>query len=191
MSQGFLVLFTGSFQHLCQMLSDVFNTNCYKPFLTYWSWLWFIPFTWSGNTAHDKCDRLTLGILTPPRHLIPPLIYSKVRVRPFSVLYFLQDLCDWWLFVVYAISVQHVLLTRRNSCQLIGRSSHTNFDYASMVEWSRHQSYHETSHLQPAPVRILLVPMLLCKKGFQFTCGRSMVSPHIHYIMYLGFLVHQ
>jgi hypothetical protein len=32
------------------------------------------------------------GMLTPPWHLIPPLIYSEVRVRPFSDLYFLQDL---------------------------------------------------------------------------------------------------
>jgi hypothetical protein len=29
------------------------------------------------------------GMLTPPWHLIPPLIYSEVRVRPFSDLYFL------------------------------------------------------------------------------------------------------
>jgi hypothetical protein len=38
---------------------------------------------------------LTAGVagqqemLTPPWHLIPPLIYSEVRVRPFSDLYFL------------------------------------------------------------------------------------------------------
>jgi hypothetical protein len=29
------------------------------------------------------------GMLTPPWHLILPLIYSEVRVRPFSDLYFL------------------------------------------------------------------------------------------------------
>jgi hypothetical protein len=29
------------------------------------------------------------GMLTPPWHLIPPLINSEVRVRPFSDLYFL------------------------------------------------------------------------------------------------------
>jgi hypothetical protein len=28
------------------------------------------------------------GMLTPPWYLIPPLIYSEVRVRPFSDLYF-------------------------------------------------------------------------------------------------------
>jgi hypothetical protein len=34
------------------------------------------------------CDRSTVD-LTPPKHLIPPLIYSEVCVRPFSDLYFL------------------------------------------------------------------------------------------------------
>jgi hypothetical protein len=34
------------------------------------------------------------GMLTPPWHLIPSLIYSEVRVRPFSDLYFLLDLRD-------------------------------------------------------------------------------------------------
>jgi hypothetical protein len=29
------------------------------------------------------------GMLTPPRHLIPPLIYSEIHVHPFSDLYFL------------------------------------------------------------------------------------------------------
>ena len=29
------------------------------------------------------------GMLTPPWHLMPPLIYSDIRVRPFSDLYFL------------------------------------------------------------------------------------------------------
>jgi hypothetical protein len=44
------------------------------------------------------------GMLTPPRYLIPPLIYSEVRVFPFSDLYFLQDLWDWLMFVIYTIS---------------------------------------------------------------------------------------
>jgi hypothetical protein len=33
------------------------------------------------------------GMFTPAKHLIPPLIY------PFSNLYFLQGLWDWWLFL--------------------------------------------------------------------------------------------
>jgi hypothetical protein len=44
-------------------------------------------------------------MLTPPWHLIPPLIYSEVRVRPFSDLYFLQDLWDWLLIVIFVISL--------------------------------------------------------------------------------------
>jgi hypothetical protein len=28
------------------------------------------------------------GMLAPPRHLVPPLIYSEVHVRPLSDLYF-------------------------------------------------------------------------------------------------------
>ena len=34
------------------------------------------------------------GMLTPSWHLIPPLIYTDFRVRPFSDLYFLWDLWD-------------------------------------------------------------------------------------------------
>jgi hypothetical protein len=30
-----------------------------KSFLTHWSWLWVVPFTWSGNRAHAGCDRST------------------------------------------------------------------------------------------------------------------------------------
>jgi hypothetical protein len=59
---------------------------------------------------------------------------------------------------------------------------------ASLAEctWLRPVSYlyHEASHLQPASVRDLLVPMWLCEKVCQFTCERSVVSPHIHCIMY-------
>jgi hypothetical protein len=44
-------------------------------------------------------------------------------------------------------------------------------------------SYHETSHLQPASVWILLGPMWLCEKVCQFTCGRSVVSSQIRYIV--------
>jgi hypothetical protein len=48
-------------------------------------------------------------------------------------------------------------------------------------------SYHEASHFQPASVRFMLLPMWQCEKVCQFTCGRSVVSPHIHWLMYLGF----
>jgi hypothetical protein len=29
------------------------------PFLTHWSWLRFVPFTWTGMRAHGGCDRST------------------------------------------------------------------------------------------------------------------------------------
>jgi hypothetical protein len=44
------------------------------------------------------------GMLTRPWHLIPPLIYSDVRVRPFSDFYFLYDFWNWLLFVIFVIS---------------------------------------------------------------------------------------
>jgi hypothetical protein len=34
------------------------------------------------------------GMHTPPWHLITPLIYSEVRARPLSDLFFLYDICD-------------------------------------------------------------------------------------------------
>jgi hypothetical protein len=37
------------------------------------------------------------GMLTPPWHLIPPLIYSEVRVRPFSDLCFPYKYCSLFL----------------------------------------------------------------------------------------------
>jgi hypothetical protein len=49
-------------------------------------------------------------------------------------------------------------------------------------------SYHKAFHLQPASVRILLVPMWLREKVCQFTCRRSVVSSQTHCIMYLGSL---
>jgi hypothetical protein len=48
-------------------------------------------------------------MLTPPWHLIPPLIYSEVRVRPFSDLYFLLDLRDWLLIVTFVISFNRII----------------------------------------------------------------------------------
>jgi hypothetical protein len=44
------------------------------------------------------------GMLTPPWHLTSPLIYSEVRVRPFSDLYVLWNLWDWLQFVIFFTS---------------------------------------------------------------------------------------
>jgi hypothetical protein len=55
---------------------------------------------WNGLTAGTTGQQ---GMLTPPWHLIPPLIYSEVRVRPFSDWYFLLDLRDLLLIVIFVI----------------------------------------------------------------------------------------
>jgi hypothetical protein len=61
---------------LCQMLSVILIL---KPFLTYWSWLRFASFSWPENRAQGGCDRST-GVLTPPRYLIQPVVYSESHV---------------------------------------------------------------------------------------------------------------
>jgi hypothetical protein len=69
------------------MLSDMFHNNPYSVLdtdLDYGSYR--LPNLEKGLTA-DVINRQ--GMLTPPWHLIPPLIYSEVRVRPFTDLFFL------------------------------------------------------------------------------------------------------
>jgi hypothetical protein len=43
------------------------------------SWLRFIPFIWSGNMNGWQ------GMLTSPRHLIPPMVYPEVCVWPIGL----------------------------------------------------------------------------------------------------------
>ena len=50
------------------------------------------------------------GMLTPPWHLIPPLVYTEVRVRLFSDLYFLWDLWDRLLFVIFVILLVYMIM---------------------------------------------------------------------------------
>jgi hypothetical protein len=67
---------------------------------------WYVSYQSLSRSWHTDLDyssyhlfnveiRLTAGVTgqqgtpTPPWHLIPPLIYSEVRVHPFSDLYFL------------------------------------------------------------------------------------------------------
>jgi hypothetical protein len=74
---------------LGHMLSDMFHTmlslSCY----------WYTDLDYGSYRLSNVEIGLTAvvtgqqGIFTPPWHLIPPLIYSEVRVRPFSDLYFL------------------------------------------------------------------------------------------------------
>jgi hypothetical protein len=55
--------------------------------------------------AHGGCGHRQ-WMLTPPRHLTPPLINSEARVCLFSNLHFVHDLhvLDLLLFIIYAIS---------------------------------------------------------------------------------------
>jgi hypothetical protein len=106
LSTNFMVVTTILFAHT----TFVWATCCLicfipivKPFLTHWSWLQVVPIIERGNRAHGGCDQST-GDAYSPWYLIPPLIYSEVRVRPFSDLYFLLDLGDWLLIVIFVIS---------------------------------------------------------------------------------------
>jgi hypothetical protein len=75
---------------LGHMLSDMFHTNQSAVLDTLiFTVVRSVYLTWKNeNRAHGECDRSN-GMLTPPWHLIPPLIYSEVCVRPFSNLYLL------------------------------------------------------------------------------------------------------
>jgi hypothetical protein len=78
------------------------------------SHFWYTDLDYGLYCLPDLEIRLMAGVnswhrlFTLPRHLIPPLIYSEVRVCPFSDSYFLRDLWNWLLFVIYAISSFHL-----------------------------------------------------------------------------------
>jgi hypothetical protein len=78
-----------------------------KPFLTHWSWLRVVPSIERGNRAHGGCDRSTGGAYSSMAPDPTSDIYSEVCVRPFSDLYFLLDLRDWLLIVIFVISCLH------------------------------------------------------------------------------------
>jgi hypothetical protein len=97
-------------------VSLIFTVDCFIAWTGHWFWLQIFPLTWHGVLilTVDCSVYLILthwfwlliftfdmgcmagatgrqGMLTPPWHLIPPLIYmySEVCVRPFFDLYFL------------------------------------------------------------------------------------------------------
>jgi hypothetical protein len=78
--------------------------------------VWYVPYLSLSRSWHTDLDYgsyhlpnleigLTAGVtgrevmFTPPRHLIPPMVYSEVLVRPLSD--YIQDLWIWLLFVIY------------------------------------------------------------------------------------------
>jgi hypothetical protein len=90
---------------------------------THWFLLWIVPFAccWHTDLATDFLFEIGLtadvtgrqGVLTPPRHQIPPPVCLEVRVSPFIYLTCNSYLCyetitlwylrDWSLFGVWAI----------------------------------------------------------------------------------------
>jgi hypothetical protein len=75
------------------MLSEVFHTN-YWTVLTHWYLLWIVPFAWSRNRASVTGRS---GVLTLPKHLFPPLVYSGVHL-PYSltcISYKILRMIDW------------------------------------------------------------------------------------------------
>jgi hypothetical protein len=95
------VLFTDSFPHILRLLqrSSLPIQPSFRP-----NAAWCISYqslscswhTWPGNMAHGECDRSTgdaYPLNTPPRHLIPPLVYPEVRACSIlKFVYFLQNL---------------------------------------------------------------------------------------------------
>jgi hypothetical protein len=114
---------SGSFS-LGWVLSDVFRTN-HWPFLVklvHWSWL--VMGFMVGVTGQQ-------GLLAPPVHLIPPLVYPEVRVCPILKLIIcifystyenddcsLLMLCNYnyYYCAYYYILAFFYMLTRRQSC---------------------------------------------------------------------------
>jgi hypothetical protein len=68
----------------------------------------------------------TAGMLTPTWHLIPPLIYSEVSVRPFSDLYFLYDLWDWLMFVDFWFHISNYKMAKLTMCKTLKRTHNPN-----------------------------------------------------------------
>jgi hypothetical protein len=87
---------------LGQMQSDMFHIRITKPFLTHWSWVWFVQFTWTKIRAHDVTGRKEM--LTPSKHLIPPPIYPDVHGCPILNLCIFNRFYETDDFDIYAIS---------------------------------------------------------------------------------------
>jgi hypothetical protein len=64
------------------------------------------PVMYSADSAPVEVHNLA--------YMIPSLVYPEVRVCPFSDLYFLQNVWDWWVFVIYAISCTVQIISAKN-----------------------------------------------------------------------------
>jgi hypothetical protein len=90
------------------------------------------------------------GMLTPPWHLIPPLIYSEVRLRPFSELlncisYKTYAIDYWSLFLSFhginptVSKTQNVILKRRDEV-VITRCRNRSFAGNTLFSLSKRRS---------------------------------------------------
>jgi hypothetical protein len=66
-------------------------------------------YVWYG--AHGGCNQTAGDAYSSMAPDPTSDIYSEVRVRPFSDLYFLKDLWDWLLFVIFVISLKKKTIT--------------------------------------------------------------------------------
>jgi hypothetical protein len=76
--------------------------------------IWYTDLDYGSNRLPELELLLTAGVtgrqgmLTPPKHLTPPLVCPQRSVLALLPdLYFLQVLWDWLLFVIYAIYFTH------------------------------------------------------------------------------------
>jgi hypothetical protein len=86
------------------------NAMCFipiiTPFLIHWSWRWFVPLNiyLSWNLGSQRMWQVDRGCLLLQGTWFHLWYIQRSVFAPFSNLYFQQDLWDWWLFVIYAIS---------------------------------------------------------------------------------------
>jgi hypothetical protein len=91
LSANFMVVTTMLFAHT----TFLWATCCLICFIPIVKPFWHTDFDYGSYRLFNLVIGLTAGVtsqqgmLTPPWHLIPPLIYSEVCVRPISNLYFL------------------------------------------------------------------------------------------------------
>jgi hypothetical protein len=100
-----------------------------KPFLTHWSWLWFVllPDLEIGFTA-DVTGRQ--GMLTPPWHLIPLLVYPEVRVFPIL----------WFVFPTELMRSMTVCYTCHFICSTRHLRIFCSYEYVTLSSCERIQN---------------------------------------------------
>jgi hypothetical protein len=159
--------------------------------------LWIIPCIWSGHWFWQRIFPFTwLGTLILFAECSVCLLWTLILTTNFCIWNGVQGGCDRWAEDAYSS------MTPESTFVFVEGPCCPTLDLVFAFWWHRglrgrvvktSVSYHNASQLQPASVRILPVPMWLCEKVCQFTCGRSVVSPQIHCrpIMHLGSLFHQ